>query len=169
MGCRGAQLYLSCYFNHIHEHTWCFAACLLCSQDTCWKDLNSEHLLSRRVVFPGPVQPVGQWQWLQCAPCLLHVQKTGFWGPNSAALVVQSALCTSQLSPSVLTRARAGVHFQSVGLSPLLPLQSLVAPGCHHELCQHVMLPTAMCQQQRERATPVCSFHFGCFFFKYSG
>lgn len=168
MGCRGAQLYLSCYFNHIHEHTWCFAACLLCSQDTCWKDLNSEHLLSRRVVFPGPVQPVGQWQWLQCAPCLLHVQKTGFWGPNSAALVVQSAVYISTF-PKCPDTCKDWGPLSKCGVITSPALQPLVAPGCHHELCQHVMLPTAMCQQQRERATPVCSFHFGCFFFKYSG
>lgn len=38
------------------------------------------------------------------------------------------------------------------------PLQPLLAPGCHRELCQHVMLPTAVCHvlgaNSREKELP---------------
>lgn len=95
---------------------------------TCWKGLNREQLLS------GTVQPVG----LQCVPCLPHVHRTGFWGPNSAALVVQSALHTPELFPRkgwgpVL---KCGV----VTPRPLQPLLDVTVSSC-----QRVMLPAALC------------------------
>lgn len=49
------------------------------------------------VCFPGPVAAC-KAAWLQRALCLLRVQKTILWGLSSAALVVQSALCTPEPS-----------------------------------------------------------------------
>lgn len=79
---------------------------------------------------------VGQWQpgGLQSAPCLLHGHRAASWGPNSAALVVQSALSTPQL---FLRKDWGPVLRCGVVCIALQPLLDVTVSSR-----QHVMLPT---------------------------
>lgn len=115
---------------------------MFCSQDTSWKGLNSEHFLSGRVGFLGPVAAWGQPGCSVLLACSVF-RKLAF-GDQIQLPWWCRVLCVHLSLPQCPDMWKGWSPVLKCGVVTSPPLQPLLSPGCHRELCQHVMLPTAV-------------------------